>query len=72
MKKIIVDYDKMMGINIESEYYGFRYGNIPKLYISGNGVGLQWEGVGDNPKLMKLCNTIADALYLYEKELNND
>lgn len=47
----------------------FMYGNMRKLYTTGNGHGLQ----NNNPKhydaLMKLCDTISDAIYKYLEEI---
>lgn len=62
-------------INIETEDIkgkdSFTYCNISGMYdtISTQGVGIQVNDFKLEKQLLKMCNTIAQAIYDYKKEI---
>jgi hypothetical protein len=71
-KKIVIYISDDLDINIESEEMQFRYANLKHTYKDGDAVGLQWEKVGDNPKLMTMCNKINDSICEFLRSKDNE
>lgn len=47
----------------------FIYSNMKDCYTTGNGHGLQSNNEVTQQALMKLCDTIADAIYAFQEEI---